>query len=122
MPSVIYHEYGHGVNDLLYQQAGANFGMINGATHEGISDVLSGMMEDVSIIGRGFFGTAGGIRNMDNTKRFPDDITGSVHSDGEIIGGAFWDLRQNLGLEKATELFPLCPIWHSRRCQYRRSI
>ncbi len=105
MPSVVYHEYGHGVNDRLFQQAGAQFGMINGATHEGIADVLSAMVEDVPNIGRGFFGPGTTLRFISNTRRYPDNVTGSSHSDGLIIGGAFWDLRQLTSREVARDLF-----------------
>ncbi len=99
MPSVVYHEYGHGINDRHYIQAGSPFGMINGATHEGMADVTAAMIEDVPNVGRGFFGTGSTLRHLDNTNRFPDDVVGEVHADGLIIGGAFWDLRVATSLE-----------------------
>src|SRR5262249_31246138 len=40
LPDVIYHEYGHSVNDHVYRQAGAGPGMLNGALHEGMADVF----------------------------------------------------------------------------------
>lgn len=104
MPSVVYHEYGHGINDMLYVQAGSPSGMINGATHEGMADVASAMIEDDSRIGRGFTGVGSVLRNLDNTNRYPDDITGESHEDGLIIGGAFWDLRVATSLETAQKL------------------
>ncbi len=93
MPSVVYHEYGHGINDKLYQQAGSPNGMINGATHEGMADVAAAMIEDDYRVGRGFFGPGTFLRSLLNNNRYPDDISGEVHNDGLIIGGAFWDLR-----------------------------
>jgi len=104
MPSVIYHEYGHGINDKLYQQAGSGFGMINGATHEGMADVIAALIEDDPGVGRGFFGAGSVLRNLVNTNRYPDDISGEVHYDGLIIGGAFWDLRQLTSLQTAHNL------------------
>jgi Zn-dependent metalloprotease len=81
MPSVIYHEYGHGINDKLYEQAGSYFGMINGATHEGLADVSAALIEDDPRVGRGFFGAGTVLRNLINTNRYPDDISGEVHYD-----------------------------------------
>jgi len=104
MPSVVYHEYGHGVNQLLYQQLGIPSGMVNGATHEGMADVLSAMIEDDSRIGRGFTGPGTHLRNLNNNNRYPDDISGESHNDGLIIGGAFWDLRLATSIETARYL------------------
>lgn len=98
-PSVIYHEYGHGINDKLYQQLGSPAGMINGATHEGLADVSSAMMEDTPHIGWGFFGPGTFLRNLNNNNTYPDDITGEPHHDGLIIAGALWDLRVATSLE-----------------------
>lgn len=103
MPSVVYHEYGHGVNDQLYLQQGAPFGMTNGALHEGLADVLSAMIEDTPEIGRGFFGAGTHLRNVDNTNHWPEDDGGS-HFAGQMIGGALWDLRQSAGLATAASL------------------
>lgn len=104
MPSVVYHEYGHGINDKLYIQAGSPIGMINGATHEGMADVAAAMIEDDSRVGRGFTGVGSVLRNLNNTNRYPDDIVGESHEDGLIIGGAFWDLRVATSLETAQKL------------------
>ena len=102
---VLYHEYGHGINDLLYQQLGALFGMQNGALHEGLADVTANMMQDDPVLGQEFFvGNPNGIRTSDNTKSYPEDQTGEVHADGEIIAGAFWDLRESVGVAVAEEL------------------
>jgi len=91
---VVYHEYGHGINDLQYVQAGSPFGMINGALHEGLADVTAVYIQDVNYVSPGWF-----IRDLDNSNSYPEDIIGEVHYDGLIIGGAMWDLRETLGLE-----------------------
>lgn len=102
---VIYHEYGHGINDKLYQQAGSPTGLNNGALHEGLADVVATLLEDDPELGQGFFKTSpNGIRNVDNTNTYPFDVSGSVHNDGLIIGGAFWDLRQQVGVATASSL------------------
>jgi len=99
MPDVVYHEYGHGINDKLYQQLGQGFGMINGATHEGMADVASSVILDDPRVGRGFFGPGSVLRNLDNTSSYPEDVSGDPHITGLIIGGAFWDLREATDLE-----------------------
>jgi Zn-dependent metalloprotease len=99
MPGVVYHEYGHGINDRLYQQLGQGFGMINGATHEGMADVAASVIEDDSRIGQGFFGAGTVLRNLDNSLRYPQNVSGDPHITGLIIGGAFWDLREMTDLE-----------------------
>ena len=105
MASVVYHEYGHGINDRFYEENGSPDGVINGAVHEGMADVVAALIEDWPGVGRGFFGVPGQpLRNLDNTNSYPDDISGEVHHDGLIIGGAFWDLRLNTDLVTAQYL------------------
>ncbi|NNM33386.1 MAG: T9SS type A sorting domain-containing protein [Gemmatimonadetes bacterium] len=105
LPDVVYHEYGHGINDKLYEQAGSPFGLTNGALHEGLADVVATLMQDDPELGQGFFlSTNTGIRNVDNTNTFPFDVAGQVHNDGLIIGGAFWDLRLLVGNATAADL------------------
>ena len=99
MPDVVYHEYGHGINDLLYQEEGSPSGMINGATHEGMADVAASVILDDSRIGRGFFGPGTILRNLDNSATYPQNVSGDPHITGLIIGGAFWDLREATDLE-----------------------
>ncbi|HKQ58979.1 MAG TPA: FlgD immunoglobulin-like domain containing protein [Candidatus Eisenbacteria bacterium] len=103
MPDVVYHEYGHGVNEHIYQQAGAG-GMSNGALHEGMADVLACMIQDDSRGGKGFFGPGTVLRDADNTFRWPQNQSSDGHVTGMIISGAFWDLRQAAGLAVAADL------------------
>jgi hypothetical protein len=104
MPDVVYHEYGHGVNDNQYVQAGAPFGMTNGALHEGMADVLAAFVQDDPGVGKGFFGPGTILRTIDNTNRYPADLSGDTHVTGLIVAGAFWDLRQAIGLAGASRL------------------
>jgi hypothetical protein len=96
---VVYHEYGHGVNDRQYRQAGAPWGMTNGAMHEGLADVTAIYLQDESFVSPGWF-----IRNLDNTNRYPENIIGQVHHDGLILGGAMYDLRLLLDLDSVRPL------------------
>ena len=104
MPDVVYHEYGHGVNDNLYAQAGAPFGLTNGAMHEGLADVNQAYIQDDPLGGKGFFGPGTFLRTADNTKHWPEDQSGDPHATGLIISGACWNLRQSVGLATAARL------------------
>ena len=104
LPDVVYHEYGHGVNDRLYEQQGVTFGMLSGALHEGLADVNAAFIRDDPAIGNGFFGPGTMIRTIDNTRTYPRDVSGDGHVTGLIVAGAMWDLRQSIGLAAATHL------------------
>ncbi len=101
---VIYHEYGHGINDNMYVAAGSPNGMLNAALHEGMADVNAAFLQDDPNIGKGFFGPGTTLRHLVNTARWPDNESGDPHATGLIIGGAFWDLRQSIGITLATHL------------------
>ncbi|MCS6916897.1 MAG: T9SS type A sorting domain-containing protein [Chitinophagales bacterium] len=94
---VVYHEYGHAINDNYYAAYGYNFQ--NGAMDEGYADVWAMTLTDVPEIGRGFYkSTNSGIREYQNSiKVYPHDIVGEVHADGEIIAGSWWWVRYNTG-------------------------
>ena len=86
---VVYHEWGHGLDDYT----GRTPGITDGAFSEGIGDINASFMIGDSNMGSGFtLNSATPIRKMLNTFRFPDN-QGEVHQEGQIIGGAFWDMR-----------------------------
>lgn len=95
---VVYHEYGHGIDMRFHDEYGN--GLSNGAINEGYSDVWGLGITDNPILGLGFSDTdpEGYVRRYDiNKKVYPQDIQGEVHADGEIIAGAWWDTRLNIG-------------------------
>ncbi len=95
LSDVVYHEFGHSLhaNSII-----DGVGMFDGALSEGMSDMLAAFITKDHGMGRGFFYGDAPLRNLDpaTDKRWPDDVTGEVHDDGEIIGGTFWDLRKAL--------------------------
>jgi hypothetical protein len=93
---IVYHEYGHGINDNFYGFMGQNT-MFNGALNEGYADIWAiGITKD-PVLGKGSTPTGGIIRRYDQApKVFPQDLVGQVHADGEIIAGAWWDVALNL--------------------------
>ncbi|MAT38772.1 MAG: hypothetical protein CL946_04130 [Ectothiorhodospiraceae bacterium] len=104
MVEVVAHEYGHGINQKLYEDMGQSFGMLNGSMNEGLADANACLLMDTPDMGVGFFNNNNPLRDLDNTNRYPDDVSQSIHTTGLIIGGAIWDMRQAIGLSTATEL------------------
>ena len=94
---VVWHEYGHGINDYFYQSLGSYF--MNGAMNEGYADLWAMSLGDLAEIGKGFNeGSEDGIRRYDeDPKVYPQDLVGEVHADGEIICGAWYDTHLLLG-------------------------
>ncbi len=87
MHQVVHHEFGHGIqDDILGSQGSQGLG-------EGNGDIIGNLITQDSVIGRGFYlnNCASGIRNADNNMQYPDDLTGQVHNDGQIIAGFNWD-------------------------------
>jgi cysteine-rich repeat protein len=93
---VVYHEFGHSVHgNSIIPGAGA----FDGALSEGLADTLAAAITHDHGMGRGFFMTNAALRDLDPTgseKHWPEDATGEVHDDGEIIGQTLWDLRKAL--------------------------
>lgn len=89
---VIYHEWGHGLDS----NSGKTRGINDNAFSEGIGDIVAAYYTGSSNMGAGFnTKTEKGIRDLQNTAKYPTD-KGEAHSEGTIIGGAFWDLRAAL--------------------------
>ena len=108
---VIYHEYGHGITNVFWASNGLNFS--NGAMGEGYSDIWAISITGNPVLGIGFDDTDPTvyIRNYDFNngvprKIYPQNIVGQVHSDGEIIAGAWYTLALNLNsLSQMADLF-----------------
>lgn len=110
---VVDHEYGHGVTQYLY----ATYPPTD--VSEANSDVIGNYIHNEPKMGRGFYldDCENGIRNSDNDLIWPDDLVGEGHTDGQILAGVHWDLRQNMmvslgeeaGHRRASE------VWHFSR-------
>ena len=88
---VLYHEYGHGIADRQYRPLSPS-----GAMHEAFADYTACTITNEPYIGDGLGGPGTYFRNLDNTLKYPNDLTGESHDDGRILGGALWDLREAL--------------------------
>jgi hypothetical protein len=96
---VCFHEYGHGINDFFYQDYSGFFQ--NGAMGEGYADFWAIACTGSPLLGIGFY-----TENQDPLRRYdqdpkvyPDDLSGEVHNDGEIIMGAWWDTHLLMGAD-----------------------
>lgn len=104
LSDVIYHEYTHSVVDHVYTTY-LPYANESGALDEGWADYFACTVNNNSIVGEGFYvSTGAGLRNLNNTCRYPADIVNEVHDDSWIISGSMWDLREILGAELADEL------------------
>ena len=89
---VIYHEWGHGLDE----HTGRSLGITDGAFSGGISDTLASYITGSPLIGRGYInGNNRAIRDLRDRRVYPDDVS-TVHHEGGIISGVFWTLRQEL--------------------------
>jgi hypothetical protein len=89
---VVWHEYGHG---LTWRMIGGMKGPLAGAIGEGMSDVLSVIVNNDPVVGEYSSTDPAGIRSA-SYENYPNtygDIVGTeVHADGEVYGAIGWDL------------------------------
>lgn len=97
---VVFHEYGHGINDLFYASQGGAF--TNGGINEGYADFWAISLTENPVLGEGCYMASEDffIRRYDvNPKVYPQDLVGQVHADGEIICGAWYDTHLLMGAD-----------------------
>ena len=99
--TVIAHEEGHWANDEAGTGNGSD-GMGEGAADVWalyVGNTMNGNTDD-PLLGRDFYGTGTYVRTGENTRQFCGDDNGGcyggVHTDGEVLMGAFWKMRQHL--------------------------
>jgi Zn-dependent metalloprotease len=108
---VIWHEYGHSIQDNQVPGFGAS--LEAGSMGEGFGDYwagsvgaqLSGGFQDLCIAdwdATSYSSTNPPcLRRLDSTKHYPEDIVGEVHDDGEIWSAALWQIRGAISATKA---------------------
>ena len=118
-PSVVYHEYGHAIQDNQVPGFGAT--SEGGAMGEGFGDYWGSALTDqvnATVLGAACVGPwdatayapytgaagTGCLRRTDGTKQYPRDLDFEVHDDGEIWSSAIWALRQALGADYSDRL------------------
>lgn len=101
---VVYHEYGHGITDLMYRPFACSPAMA-----EGFSDYYACTIMDSPLVGVGFYGEGSILRRIDEDRVYPDDWVDESHEDGLILASTLWDLREELGAATSDRL------WHFAR-------
>ena len=104
-PDVIYHEYSHAViNELVGSDQSREFKALN----EGSADYFSSSFLDDAVMAeyaaKIFNARSGFLRRTDNSNRWPYNVVGESHADGNIWSGALWDVRSRLGAGVADEI------------------
>jgi Zn-dependent metalloprotease len=101
--AVIYHEYGHAVLDSVNPHLK---GPEADALHEGYADYFACSFSDDAEIGEWAVAARNEphLRSLKSGKRYPRDITGEAHADGEIWAACCWDLRAAAGRGAADAL------------------
>jgi len=113
---VITHEYGHAVLDHiqpeLYEVIEHNY---SGAIHESVGDTMASYFGTNGVIGEwgltARFGSGDYSRNMDNNRKYPDDVylpsygVSEVHYTGEILNGVYWNIKDAVGSDTAFQVF-----------------
>ncbi len=96
---IIYHEYTHGVTHHIYSDSDLPYIDQSGAIDEALSDYFPCSIFDDPYMGeRSLVGSSSSyMRNLENSKRYPEDFRGEVHHDSQIISGAWWEIRTDLG-------------------------
>lgn len=112
---VIFHEYAHAIEEAIVPGIGT--AGESEALLEGFSDFFSASIS--ASPGRTAFGAtcvadwdavtfSGGtppcLRRLPSLRRYPDDIVGQRHEDGQIFSSALWRLREAIGRDEATRL------------------
>jgi Zn-dependent metalloprotease len=104
---IILHEYGHAMQDDQVPGFGASDE--GGAMGEGFGDFWAASFfsdakpkEMKATVGNWDATAYSGdeppnLRRLDSNKRYPKDIAGEVHDDGEIWSACLWELRSTLG-------------------------
>jgi hypothetical protein len=100
---IIYHEYGHAVNEKIYYEAAYAI-LKNMAASEAMADVFAAFILDEHRVGLNLFDPQTIIRDLKSHYRYPENVFIGPHHDGMVLSGAFWDLRELIGLEAARKL------------------
>jgi hypothetical protein len=117
MPTVVYHEYGHGITENFYYPVNLPYWDETGGMHEGWSDFIANCITDQPLEGRGWSGPGTYLRSSDNTAQYPGSgCGGEPHCMGDILVGALWDMRVNLVNTHGNSIKPYVDsLWHYAR-------
>ncbi len=93
MRDVIYHEYGHFMNDMIFSA----WQWPLSSWDEGTADYIAATITDDPVLAENYQGAGTLIRDCDNDRRYPaPECGGEPHCVGEATAGALWHMRENL--------------------------
>ncbi|MBW2277393.1 MAG: hypothetical protein JRF63_07865, partial [Deltaproteobacteria bacterium] len=99
------HEFTHAVSSQVFEiwypaidNMGCDFS--GQGIEEGTADYFPCSYHNSSVLGE-YMGIG---RDLDNDDICPDDLWGEGHNDGQIMGGALWDIRSGLNATKVDTL------------------
>jgi Zn-dependent metalloprotease len=108
---IILHEYGHALQDAIIPGFGQS--QETRSMGEGISDYIaasffakykpkSRKLKIGEWDAKGYKGSPDEcLRRLDSTKKYPSDMEGEEHADGEIWSACLWKVRKLMGVKKA---------------------
>ncbi|MFH0948907.1 MAG: hypothetical protein V1802_00285 [Candidatus Aenigmatarchaeota archaeon] len=98
---VIYHEYGHAINQKLNPSIPIGSIDQGGAIQEGMADYWACTLNNDPNVNEGFYsGLPAPLRNCSSDNKYPDDyLAYNPHYSGMIVSGTLWDIREVLGQE-----------------------
>lgn len=126
---VIWHEYGHAIQDD--QVPGFGLSREAGAMGEGFGDYWAASLSAQLSLGFQDECVADWdavsysdtdppcLRRVDGKKHYPEDLIGQVHADGEIWSAALWEIRSALGGVKADTVILQSHFFLSRSAIFR---
>lgn len=126
---VIWHEYGHAIQDD--QVPGFGLSREAGAMSEGFGDYWAASLSAQLSLGFQDDCVADWdavsysdtdppcLRRVDGKKHYPEDLIGQVHADGEIWSAALWEIRSALGGVKADTVILQSHFFLSRSATFR---
>lgn len=95
---VVYHEWGHGLDDNTG-------GIADGAFSEGIGDIVSMLITNSPLVGPYFISDGSPVRDLDDEYQYPPAADQrEVHTEGLIIGSTWYHLTQALIQKYGTEV------------------
>ncbi len=117
MPTIVMHEYGHAITELLYLPEELPNYDEPGGLSEAWADIFANSITDQPLIGRGIYGIGTYMRTSDNDDQYEgNDCSGDPHCMGRIMSGALWHMKENLRAEYGDDINPYADsLWHFPR-------
>jgi hypothetical protein len=120
------HEFGHHLFDTLVTPLASDSLAELASLNEGVADTLAALVAADPEIGEATLPGQPFLRNVDNSRIFPDDSSASPHQTGLIFAGLHWDLVKSLGTDTLARILfaglPHVPPDFSDPAEYRDAL